>query len=153
MDSEEVLDRYTVEPQTEVEWVPEWDEFPEEQPGENTHIEDDVLIWERDGFVVRLESWETTHWRAEIAIPENVGEHFARPFDLKCKPFPEYGFIKSVEMDGYTAASAEVILAANRQPVYEVNNIVDQLLEEAEQNEQFMENLEEGLAVAEDNHD
>lgn len=144
----EVLDRYTAEPQQEVEWIPEWDENPEKRPGENTRIEDGTLIWERDGFEARLESYETTHWRAEVDIPESVGEHFPRPVDLKCKPHPEHGFVDTVRQDGYTTTGAVIVLAENFQPVYEVNRFMDKLRESAEESEQFMEDLEAGLEVA-----
>lgn len=148
MTQEEVLDRYTVEPQQEVEWLPEWDEYPEERPGENARIEEETLTWERDGFEVRLESYETTHWRAGVDLPERVGEHYPREIDLKCHPLPEYGFVESVELDGYTATSATLIIQENHQPVFEVNQFIDKLLESADHSEQFMEDLEDGLEAA-----
>lgn len=144
----EVLERFTAEPQQDVEWLPEWDDHPEEQPGENTRIEDGTLIWERDGFEARLESYETTHWRAELTIPEKVGEHYPRPVDLKCHPLPEHGFVESVEQDGYTTSGAVIVIAENFQPVYEVNRFIDELIESAEESKQFMEALETGLEVA-----
>ncbi|MFW6435902.1 MAG: hypothetical protein ACOCY1_05920 [Halovenus sp.] len=153
MTSEEVLDRYTAEPQTEPEWVPEWDEYPEERPGDNTRIEDDALLWERDGFAVRLESYETTHWRIEIEIPEHVGEHYPRGFELKCRPKPEYGFVKSVEQKDYVTTGATLIIAENRQPVYEVQAFIDDLLESAEQSQQFIDDIEEAMAVAKGNEE
>lgn len=151
--TDDIMDREFVEPRTEVEWVPEWDEHPEEQPGENTHIEDDTLIWERDGFTVRLESYEVTHWRADIEIPERVGQHYPREFDLKCRPRPKHGFIEGVESDGYTAVGATLIIQANFQPVFEVNQFIDELLESAEQSEAFRDEIEEKMAAARENED
>jgi protein gp37 len=37
--TDDVMTREFVEPQQEVEWLSEWDEYPEEQPGENARIE------------------------------------------------------------------------------------------------------------------
>lgn len=152
--TDDVLDREVVEPQQEVKWLPEWDEYPEEQPGENARIEDDTLIWERDGgFEARLESYETTHWKAEVTIPESVGQYYPREFDLKCHPLPEYGYVKSVERDGYTTVGATLIIQENFQPVYEVNKFIDELAESAEESEQFREELEEKLSVARENEE
>lgn len=151
--TDDVMDREFVTPQNEVEWVPEWDEFPEEQPGENTRIEDDTLIWERDGFKIRLESYETTHWRVEIDIPKDVGQYYPREFDLKCNPLPEYGFIKEVEQDGYSTVGATLIHGANFQPVFEVNKFIDDLVESAEEAEQFREDVEEKMSAARQNQD
>lgn len=153
MTSEDVLDRYTATPRDSVEWVPEWDENPDAQPGENTRIEDDILLWERDGFEVMLESYETTHWRALVTIPERVGELHPRPFDLKCNPLPEHGFIKSVEQDSYVTTEAELILQANFQPVFEVNKFIDSLLESHDEAREFQEELEAGLDVAQENEE
>lgn len=151
--TEDVLDRAFEEPQMDVEWLPEWDKYPEEQPGENTRIEDNTLIWERDGFEARLESFETTHWKAELAIPEEVGKYYPRGFDLKCHPLPEYGFVKDVERDSYTTVGATLIIQENFQPVYEVNKFIDKLVETAEQSEQFQQEVEEKMALARENEE
>lgn len=150
---DDVMDRHFEQPQTDVEWLPEWDEFPEEQPGENARIEDNALIWERDGFEARLESYETTHWRAEIDIPERVGKYYPREIDLKCHPLPEHGFVENVERDDYTTIAATLIIQANFQPVFEVNKFIDELLKSAQESEQFQEEIEEKMAVARENQD
>ncbi len=152
--TEDVLDSEVVEPQQGVEWLPEWDEYPEERPGENTRIEDDTLIWEREGgFEARLESYEMTHWKAEVTIPESVGEYYPREFDLKCHPRPEYGFVKDVEQEDYATVGATLILQENFQPVWEVNKFIDELAEEAEESQEFREDLEEKLSVARENEE
>lgn len=151
--TEDVMDSTFEQPKEEVEWLPEWDEFPEERPGENARIKGGVLIWEREGFEVRMESYETTHWRVELQIPERVGQYYPREFDLKCHRLPEYGFIKSVERDGYITAGATLIIQENFQPVFEVNKFIDELLESAEQSEQFREEVEEKMAAARENEE
>lgn len=151
--TDEVMSRELVEPQSDVEWLPEWDEFPDEQPGDNARIEDNTLIWERDGFEVRLESYETTHWRAEIDMPENIGQYYPREFDLKCNPLPKYGFVKEVEQDEYTTVGVTLIIQENFQPVFEVNNFIDDLVESAEEAEKFREDVEEKLSAARKNED
>jgi len=153
MTKQEVLDVETVQPRTEVEWVPEWDEHPSEQPGENTRIEDDTLIWERDGFAARLESYETTHWKATVELPSHVGELYPREIDLKASPKPEHGFVESVAIEGYEAAEAVLILQANYQPTYEVNKWINYLLEQAEESHQFRDDLEEKLSAAAQSED
>ena len=153
MGTEEVLDRHTAEPQREVEWLPEWDEEPETQPGENARIEDGTLIWENGDFVARLESHETTHWRAEIEIPEAVGDLHPRPVDLKCRPLPEYGYVDSVTIEDYTTTAAVLIIQANFQPVREVNTFIDKLRADAEESQQFMDDLEVALDAARQNED
>jgi hypothetical protein len=150
---DDVLDVETEQPQQEVEWLPEWDEHPEEQPGENARIEDGVLIWERDGFEARLESYETTHWRATVTIPEEVGQWYPREFDLKCSPKPEYGFVESVETEEYVTTGAVLIITENFQPTWEVNAWIDYLLESSEQSQQFQDELTNKLAVASENED
>lgn len=151
--TDDVMDREFAQPQREVKWLPEWDEHPEERPGENTRIEDETLIWERDGFEARLESYETTHWRAHIAIPKDVGEYYPRPFDLKCHPLPEYGFVKQTEQEDYATVGATLIISENFQPVFEVNEFIDALVDSAEQSEQFREEIEEKMAAARENED
>lgn len=151
--TDEVMSREFAEPQREIKWLPEWDDHPEEQPGENARIEDETLIWERDGFEARLESYETTHWKAEIEIPKDVGQYYPREFDLKCHPIPEYGFVKAVEQEGYATVGATLIIQANFQPVFEVNTFIDELVESAEQSEQFREEVEEKMAAARENEE
>ncbi|NLV14349.1 hypothetical protein [Haloarcula argentinensis] len=146
--TDDVMDREFEQPKREPEWLPEWDEYPEERPGENTRIEDGTLIWERDGFEVRLESYETTHWRVGLDIPKDVGQYYPREFDLKCHPLPEYGFVKAVEQEDYSTVGATLIIQENFQPVYEVNKFIDELVESAEQSEQFREDVEEKMAAA-----
>lgn len=148
--SEEVLDRYTAQPQEEVEWVPIWDDNPEERPGENTEIKDGVLMWDNGEFHAELESYETTHWLARVDIPEWVGEFYPRVIDLKCHSKPEYGFIRTVEQDGYVATRAELVINEIRQPVFEVNGFIDSLRDSAEHSQGFMDNLERGMEVAEE---
>lgn len=148
---EDVLDVETEQPQQEVEWLPEWDDHPEERPGENTRIEDGVLLWERDGFEASLESYETTHWKAAVNIPESVGQYYPREFDLKCSPRPEYGFIDDVEQDEYTTTQATLVIQENYQPTWEVNAFIDMLIETRDQSEQFREELGDKLAVASEN--
>lgn len=150
---DDVLETEVVTPQQEVKWLPEWDEYPEERPGDNTRIEDGTLIWERDGFEARLESMEATHWRAEIDVPEEIGKVYAREIDVKSKPIPEYGFVESARMDDYKLRQATIVLAENFQPVFEVNQFIDQLIEDAEGFEQFQEDLENKLSVARENED
>lgn len=142
---EEVLDRHVAKPKTEVEIIPEWEEYPEERPGENLHIEDNTLHWERDGFAVALESYETTHWRAEIDIPEDIGRWYPREIDLKCHPKPEYGYVDETTIEDYHTVGATVVISANMQPVYEVQAFIDSLLEAAEESEQFTEEISEKL--------
>lgn len=150
---DDVLDVEVEEPQREVEWLPEWDEYPEERPGENTRIEDGVLIWERDGFEARLESYETTHWKAEVTIPEPVGQWYPREFDLKCAPKPEHGFVESVETESYITTGATLVIAENFQPTWEVNAWIDYLLESMEHSQEFQDDLTEKLSVASDNEE
>lgn len=145
---DEVLDGFVERPQEEVEWLPEWDEELEERPGKNTRIEDNTLIWERDGFEARLESTEVTHWRAEIDIPERVGQWFAREIDLKASPRPEYGFVESVETENYAATAATIVIQENYQPTWEVNKFIDYLLESAQDSEDFQQVVEERLEDA-----
>lgn len=149
----DVLDRMTETPQQSVEWLEVWDDHPEERPGENTRIEDETLIWERDGFEARLESFETTHWRAELDVPERVGKWFPREIDLKAAPKPEYGYVESVETESYAVTEATIVLCENFQPTYEVNAFIDYLLEKADGSEQFQDDLESALAVAGENED
>lgn len=149
--TDDVLDREVVEPQQGVEWLPEWDEHPEERPGENTRIEDDTLLWERDGFEVELESYETTHWKATVSIPEEVGQWHPRDFDLKCSPIPEHGFVKEVETEEYATVKAVLILQENFQPTWEVNHFIDHLLEGAQNSQEFQEDLENKLSLASEN--
>jgi len=151
--TDEVMSREFAEPQREVEWLPEWEECPEEQPGDNARIEDNTLMWERDGFEARLESYETTHWQAEIEMPKAVGQYYPREVDLKCHPLPEYGFVKDVEQDDYSTVGATLIIQANFQPVFEVNEFIDELVESAEQSEAFREEVEEKLAAARENEE
>lgn len=151
--AEDVMDRELVEPEEEVSWVPEWDEAGEEAPGENTRIEDGTLIWERDGFEARLESHNTTHWRAEIQIPEGVGEYYPRPIDLKSHPRPEHGFVKDVDTDGYAAVRAVLIIKSNFQPTWEVNAFIDDLIESKEKSDQFREELTEKMELARRNEE
>jgi ssDNA-binding Zn-finger/Zn-ribbon topoisomerase 1 len=151
--TDEVMSREFAEPQREVEWLPEWEECPEEQPGDNARIEDNTLMWERDGFEARLESYETTHWQAVIEIPKDVGQYYPREFDLRCHPLPEYGFVKEVEQDGYSTVGATLIVQENFQPVFKVNKFIDELMESAEQSEQFREEVEEKMAAARENEE
>lgn len=151
--TDDVMDREFAQPQREVKWRPEWDEHPEEQPGESTRIEDDTLIWENGEFEARLESYEMTHWQAEIEIPKDVGQYYPRGFDLKCHPLPEYGFVKDVERDGYSTVSATLIIQENFQPVFEVNQFIDELTESAEQSEEFREEVGEKMATARENEE
>jgi hypothetical protein len=145
--SEDVLDRITAEPRREPEWVPEWDEHPEERPGENTRLEEGTLIWERDGFEVRLESYETTHWRVEVDIPEHVGQWMPREIDMKANT-PEAGYVDEVETESYHTVGAVLIFQTNFQPVYEVNRWIDDQLQYAEDSEEFTSEVEEKLEVA-----
>lgn len=151
--TEDVLDVETVQPQQEVRWPPEWDEDPEEQPGENARIEDGVLIWEREGFEARLESYMTTHWRATVAIPEEIGQFTPREIDLKCAPEPEYGYVESVETDDYVATEATLIIQENYQPTWEVNSWIDSRIEGAEHSQQFRDDLKNKLSVARENEE
>lgn len=144
---DDVLDSYE-QPQTEVKWLPEWDDHPEERPGENTRLEDGVLRWEKDGFDVRLESYETTHWKATVSIPEWVGEYFPRSFDLKCTPLPEYGFVKSVAIEDYAATEATLIIQSNYQPTWEVNNWIEARVLDAEEQQEFMDEVSERISDA-----
>jgi hypothetical protein len=151
--TDDVLDRHLAEPQTEVEWVPEWDEDPDVRPGENCRIEDGVLIFERKGFEARIESYETTHWKVDLDIPETVGEWYPREIDLQCHPRPEHGFIRDVETEDYFASQATLIIQANRQPVWEVEKFIDELAENAQESAEFRDELSEKLAVARENEE
>jgi hypothetical protein len=146
--TDDVLDRHLAEPQEAVEWLPEWDDHPEERPGDNARIEDETLIWENGEFEARLQSYETTHWKATVTIPKWVGEYYPRGFELKCLSIPEFGFVDDVETEDYCAVEATLILQANHQPVYEVNKYIDELRDGAEQSQQFREELEEKMAAA-----
>lgn len=153
MTPDEVLDRFTERPMDTVEWLPEWDDNPDALPGENTRIDDETLIWENGEFEIRMESHETTHWLADISVPEAVGEHYPRPIDMKCRPEPEYGFIRDVEQDGYVTVGVELVIAENYMPIYELNSFVDGLRDGAEQSQEFMDDLEAGLDVARENEE
>lgn len=149
---DEVLSREFEEPKQEVEIVPEWEEYPEEAPGENVRIEDDQLVYEREDFEVRMESYRTTHWRVEVEIPEYVGKWHPRDIDLKIRP-PEQGFVESVETEDYEVVQATLIISSNFQPVYEVNKWIDGLVESAEGSEEFHQEVEEKMAAARDNEE
>lgn len=149
---DEVLDREFEEPRQEVEILPEWNEEPDAAPGESVYIEDDQLVWERDGFEVRLESYRTTHWRAVVDIPEDVAKWYPRDIDLKIKP-PEQGFVESVATEEYHAEQAELVIAANFQPTWEVNNWIDDLIKSAEGSEEYQQEIEEKMAAARENED
>lgn len=149
--TDDVLEYEVAQPKQEVEWLPEWDEGPEERPGENTRIEDNTLIWERDGFEARLESYETTHWKAVIDIPRECGEYYPREFDLKCSPRPEYGFVDDVELEEYATTQATLIIQENFQPTWEVNAFIEMIIETREESEQFEEEITEKLQVAREN--
>lgn len=151
--TDDVLETEVVTPQQTVEWVPEWDEYPEERPGENTRIEDETLIWERDGFEARLESMEATHWRATIDVPQKVGETYAREIDIKSKPLPEYGFVDNAVIEDYAVNQVTVVISENFQPVFEVNQFIDHLIEDAEGFEEFQEDLERKLSAAKQNEE
>lgn len=150
MTTEEVLDRYTEEPRTSVEMLPEWEEYPEEAPGENTRVEDDTLIWERDGFEIRLESFETTHWKADISVPHEYGKHYARPIDAKCGLGTEHTYVEDVETEDYALSSVTLLTAANFMPVHEVQKFVDAIIDDAQASEQFIEEMEAKLDAAAD---
>lgn len=149
--TEEVIDREFVEPQQEVRILPEWEEYPEERPGENLRIEDDQLVWERDGFEARLWSHETTHWKAQITIPREYGKYDPRPVDMKSKSIPEYGFVESVEMDDYAAVGVTLVLQENFQPTYEVNKFIDHLIERKEGAEEREQEIKELMGAAREN--
>jgi len=153
--TDDVMKREFAEPQDTVEWVPEWDDNPETRPGENVQITHDgeVLEWERDGFEVGLESWETTHWMAAVTIPERVGKYYPREVDLKCYPLPEHGYVDHVETVEYRATMANLVIQANFQPIWEVNNFIDQLLEDAKASEQREQEIGEKMATARENED
>ncbi|WP_123619568.1 hypothetical protein [Halorubrum sp. CSM-61] len=150
--TEDVLDVETAQPQTEVRILPEWEEHPEERPGENLRIEENTLLYDRDGFEVAIESYETTHWRVELSIPKEVGKWYPRPLDLKCLSVPEYGFVESVETsDSYETIGATLIIQENFQPTFEVREVIEHLLENAEASEEFTEELDEKLEAAREN--
>lgn len=149
----EVLDRYTEQPMDCVEWLPEWDEYPEEQPGENACIQDDTLLWENGEFVVRLKSHETTHWKAEIDIPEPIGEHYVRPIDIKCRRLPEYGFVSDVRTEDYVTAGVTLVISENFMPIHELNKYIDDLRDSAKESQRFMDDLEAGLEAAKDSEE
>jgi hypothetical protein len=148
---EEVLDREVVEPQESVEFLPEWEEWPEEQPGENTRIEDETLIWERDGFKAQLSNIGPTKWRAEIDVPEAYNDGWGRPIDLKTEPHPEYGFVEDATFEDYTLQHVTLVLSENYQPTVEVNSYIDFLIETAGSVEEFQNDLEEKLELAQEN--
>ena len=150
--TEDVLEVEAAQPQTDVRILPEWEEHPEERPGENLRIEENTLLYERDGFEVAIESYETTHWRVDLTIPEEVGKWYPRPLDLKCLSVPEYGFVESVETsDSYETIGATVIIQENFQPTFEVRKFIEHLLDNAERSEQFTEELDEKLDAAREN--
>lgn len=153
MTTDDVLDRELVEPQESVEMLPEWEDYPEERPGENLRIEDETLIWERDGFEARLSSMEPTKWRAEIDVPEDLGSTWAREIDLKCRPYPEHGFVESAEFEDYSLRAVTLVLSENFQPTYDVNSYIDGLIEDAEGFEEFQKDLDEKLEMARENED
>ncbi|NHN50017.1 hypothetical protein G9464_20830 [Halostella sp. JP-L12] len=151
--TEDVLKYETVEPQEGVEWLPEWDDHPEERPGENTRIEDDTLIWEKEGFEARLTHIEPTKWRAVVDVPPEYGETYAREIDVKCKPIPEHGFVESADTEDYELQQATLVLSENFQPIREVNRFIEKLIEDTEGFKEFQEDLENKLAAARENEE
>lgn len=151
--TQDVLDSELETPRQEVEIYPEWEEHPEEAPGENVRIEDGTLIWERDGFEARMESYETTHWRVELDIPHTVAKWYPRTIDLKCLPLPEHGFVSDVEVEDYESVGATLVIQDNFQPTFEVNQFIDKLLENAESSEEFQNEINEKLENARQNEE
>lgn len=165
MTQHEVADHIGVQPSDTVTWHPEWDEHPEEQPGKNARIEDEVLIWEQeydvDGvdepvcFEARLECEETTVWKAVVSLPEYVGKNYPRSVDLQCRPDPEYGFVETVEMaddpDVYAAREATLYYKDNFQPTVQVECWMRDLLKDALDFEASMAAIDEKMAAAKAN--
>lgn len=151
--TEDVLDIETERPKDEVEILDVWERHPEEAPGDNVRIDAGWLKWERDGFDVQLESYKTTHWRATVTVPEEIGGWFPREIDLKSSKQPESGYIETVETEDYKVAQATLILGEMFMPTREINNWIDELLEYAEGSEEFQEELEEKMAVAQENEE
>lgn len=145
---EDLLEAEMVTPQEEVEIPPEWEEHPEEQPGENTRIEDGELRWESDGFDVRLWNLEPTKWKAVISIPTEVGGVWAREMDIKCRPMPHYGFVDSAVVEDYKVREVTLILSENFQPVHEVNAYIESLREDAETFQERQQEWAEKIAEA-----
>lgn len=154
---DEVLDLEVEEPKDDVEIIPEWEESPEERPGDNLHIDEtgdrNELVWERDGFEARLWNHEMTHWKATISIPREYGQHHPRPVDLKCSPIPEYGFVEDVDVEDYAATVATIVIQDNFMPTWEVNKFIDELIESAASADAFQEELTEKLSIASENEE
>lgn len=147
----DVLDREFEEPMQHVEMLPEWEEYPEEAPGENTRVEDDVLKWERDGFSVELESDGAIGWKARVSVPSEVGGMYAMPKLIKANPEPKRGFVEDVTVEDYAATEVVLWYQENFQPTYEVNKWIDARIEDAESSQAFQEEVEEKLAAASEN--
>ena len=148
---DDVLNRELAEPQSEPEWRDNWDENEETRPGENTRLEDGTLYWEHEGFEIALESYETTHWRVEITIPEPYGKYFPRAVDVKCLSVPEYGYVDEVAMAEYAPEAVTIVISENYQPIWEVNHFIDTLIEKHEGGEEFEAEMSEMLEVAREN--
>jgi len=148
---DDVLGREIVEPQETPKILPVWEEHPEERPGENVRLDDETLVWERDGYEARLSNIEPTKWRAEIAVPDTYSGGWARPIDLKCRPHPEHGFVEDAAFEDYELEHVTLVLSENFQPVYEVNQYIEFLIESDGMVEEFQEELDAKLDAAREN--
>lgn len=167
--TEEVLDREFVGPHdtpTEAHWPEYFDDYPEEQPGDEAWLDEDddgepVLCWEDGDFSVRLKCIEWGDWEARISIPERVGRHIPKPTGFKAHHPPTIGdhpvgFVDEIEYpdDGYTAGTIVLRLAeAEGMPIVAPSSYVDDLREYAEDSEEYMAEVDEMLAAARENEE
>ena len=150
--TDDVLDLETERPMEEVEILPEWEEDPANAPGKNVRIEGDQLVYERDGFEVRMESHQATHWRVVVSIPDYVAKWYPRDIDLKISA-PENGFVDDVETEDYQAVEATLVISANFMPTWEVSGWIDDLIDRAEKSEEFHNDVAEKMSVARENEE
>jgi hypothetical protein len=169
LSADDVLQKELVMPEdapTEPHWVPEWDEWPEEQPGDEAWMDEDsegrtaLVFTTDDGFRVELVCLDYSDWQARIGIPEDVGSYIVDEHTFKARhpvmlgDIP-MGYVDEVLWRGEDSYDAEAVVIriseAEGMPVSEVESFVRGLREEHAETLQGMDDLGEKLNVAREN--